>query len=210
MPGHPVAPQTPLRICVFGPESTGKTTLARRLAEHFGAPWVPEAARGILEAQRGALGPEDFPRIARAQARAEDEAAASDEARRSGLLFCDTDVLTTMIWSEVVLQGRCQEPIRREAARRRYPLTLLCEPDVPWVDDIVRYQPEAQARRAFFERCRRALQEHGRRFHIVQGSWEERWQSALGACEQALRTGTLARPTETIRTREEGAGDGGG
>lgn len=39
----------PFIITIVGPESSGKTTLARQLADHFGCPWVPEYAREYLE-----------------------------------------------------------------------------------------------------------------------------------------------------------------
>ena len=38
-----------LRIVLYGPESTGKTTLARSLAEHYKTLWVPEFARNYLQ-----------------------------------------------------------------------------------------------------------------------------------------------------------------
>src|SRR4051812_43153596 len=50
-----VRPYFVKRVCVFGPESTGKSTLARRLADHFGTAWVPEYARTLLEAKGGQL-----------------------------------------------------------------------------------------------------------------------------------------------------------
>ena len=37
------------RVVLYGPESTGKTTLARKLSAHYKAPWVPEFARDYLQ-----------------------------------------------------------------------------------------------------------------------------------------------------------------
>jgi nicotinamide riboside kinase len=34
---------------MFGPESTGKTTLAIQLADHYKTAWVPEFARDFLQ-----------------------------------------------------------------------------------------------------------------------------------------------------------------
>ncbi len=39
----------PFIITIVGPESSGKTTLARELASRYGAAWVPEFARRYLE-----------------------------------------------------------------------------------------------------------------------------------------------------------------
>ena len=42
----------PSLICIIGAESTGKTTLARALANQFDCPWVPEYLREFCDAQR--------------------------------------------------------------------------------------------------------------------------------------------------------------
>ncbi|MBI3724483.1 AAA family ATPase [bacterium] len=174
-----VRPHYAKRVCVFGPESTGKSTLARKLAEHYGTLFVPEYARAHLEQRGGRIVAADVESIARGQ-------IASEEALvpgSSGLVFCDTDVLMTCIWSEVLF-GACPAWIREEARRRRYDLTLLLDVDVPWVGDPVRYLPRERA--AFFERCERELRDHDRRFVRVLGSWEERFRIAREAID-ALR-----------------------
>ena len=63
----------PRRIAVYGPESTGKTRLAEKLAAHFAAPLVAEYARERWD-QQGALGLEDMLPVAKEQWRREDEA----------------------------------------------------------------------------------------------------------------------------------------
>ena len=66
----------PLRVCIFGAESTGKSTLAESLARHYHAAWVPEYARTYCDLRGGVLGPEDAPLIAAGQEAAEEAAAA--------------------------------------------------------------------------------------------------------------------------------------
>jgi NadR type nicotinamide-nucleotide adenylyltransferase len=175
-----VRPYFVRRVCVFGPESTGKTTLASQLAEHFGTAMVPEYARTLLEAQKGQLGVEDMPRIARGQIASEE--AQARNARR--VLICDTDVLTTTIWSETLF-GTCDEWVREQAEKRTYDLYLLLDVDVPWVGDIVRYLPED--RRGFFERCRQALEVRGRRYVHTSGGREERFAQACAAVDGVIR-----------------------
>lgn len=167
------------RVSVFGPESTGKTHLAERLAEHFQTVWVPEYARTLLELEGGEPRLEQMDVIVRGQIASED--ALARQARR--LLVSDTDPLATTLWSEELF-GHCSEQLRYEASRRVYDLTVLCDVDVPWVADPVRYRPEG--RRQFFERCRERLEEDGRRYIVVRGSWAERFEQARAAVQALL------------------------
>lgn len=176
-----VRPYFVKRICVFGPESTGKSTLARDLANHYQTVHVPEFARPWLDPRQGVCDVVDIPIIARGQLASED--ALARQANR--LLFCDTDVLTTTIWSEVLFGG-CPEAVRQEARERRYDLTLLLDVDVPWVDDQQRYLPHA--RREFWQRCRDALESHGRNYVSISGTWSERFEQACSAIESQLGT----------------------
>jgi NadR type nicotinamide-nucleotide adenylyltransferase len=175
----PVRGHLAQRVCVFGPESTGKSTLAARLAEHYQTVLVPEYARTLIEAQNGDLTAEDIEHVARGQ-RASEDALARDANR---LLICDTDLLTTTVWSDV-LYGDCPAWIHEEAAARKYPLTLLCDVDVPWVDDIVRYLPDD--RRSFFARSEAALVAHDRPYTVVRGDWDTRFDTARRAVDDLL------------------------
>src|ERR1035437_5863251 len=94
----------PLRIAVYGPESTGKTTLAAKLAAHFAAPLVTEYAREFWDAH-GNITLEDIPAIARGQWRREDagllgQGGAGQATPR--LIICDTEALTTVLWSDLL------------------------------------------------------------------------------------------------------------
>ena len=103
----------PLRIAVYGPESTGKTELAGRLAAHFRAPLVAEYARERWDAQ-GVLTLEDMLPVAKEQWRREDEAVAQCHliSDMSKMVICDTDALTTMLWSDL-LYGTTPDELRR-------------------------------------------------------------------------------------------------
>jgi NadR type nicotinamide-nucleotide adenylyltransferase len=178
------------RVVVFGPESTGKTTLAARLARHFQTPWVPEHARDHLDRKAARVELADIPLIARGQIAAEERLAR--EANR--VLICDTDVLTTVIWSELYF-GECPEWVRAEAARRRYDLYLLLDIDVPWVPDPQRDQPHT--REWFRERCRAALRARGARFVEIGGGWEQRFARAVAAVEGLISVDIPGQGPET-------------
>lgn len=174
-----VRPQFVKRVCVFGPESTGKSTLAKNLAKHFGTVFVPEYARVFLESRHNNLELDEFKFYARGQIASEDALARS--ANR--VLFCDTDALTTLMWSDWLFQHR-DAWIEALASLRQYDLYLLADVDVPWVADDQRYFPEE--RRKFFDYCAQQLRAYGRDFVVVKGDWEQRFNTAKDAVEQVL------------------------
>ncbi len=181
----------PLRIAVFGPESTGKTELAGKLARHFHAPCVQEYAREFWD-RHGVITLEDIPGIAREQWRREDEMVPlppGDEGQApTRLVICDTESLTTVLWSDL-LYGTCPDDIRRTADRRagNYALYLLLDIDAPFVPDPQRCFPDPADR----EKCRRIWQGALERRHLpyvwIRGDWAEREAVAIAAIETLLK-----------------------
>ncbi len=171
----------PRRVRLIGPESTGKTTLARRLARHCGGAWVPEFVRGYLEAfGRRDCVPEDLAVIVAGQVALEDDAA---DATR-GWLFCDTDPLTTVVYARHYLGG-CSPALEAIAAARRYDVTLFTDTDLPWVPDPLRAEPERRGE--LRERFLAALAEFGVEHATVRGSGEARVDAALAALGRGCR-----------------------
>jgi HTH-type transcriptional repressor of NAD biosynthesis genes len=160
------------KVCVFGPESTGKSTLSKRITAYFGGRLVPEFARGYLEVREGEIVEEDLWCIAKGQSILENVSSVG----AGPLLVCDTDPLSTTIWSQHLF-GRCDERIATLASKHQYDMTFLLDVDVPFVEDIVRYIPEQ--RKDFFDSCTRVLEREGRPYIVVRGSWEERWNIVL-------------------------------
>ena len=173
------------RIVVTGTESTGKTQLTQRLAVHFGEPWSAEHAREFWDA-RGGITAADLDALDRGQVANEDAAAA--KARR--IVFLDTDLITCVIWNDLLFPGACPPWVRVEADRRarRAALYLLCMPDVPYVPDPQRCFPDDATRKQTGERWREALTSRGLPFVEIRGSWEERERTAIAAVEKILRS----------------------
>lgn len=170
------------RIAVFGTESTGKTTLARQLAAHFGAAWATEYVRTFWDEHAGHIEAADLATIAHGQIANEDTAAARDDA----LVICDTELLTNTLWADLLFPGQCPAWVRAEAERRShaYTLYLLCDTDMPFFDDEQRCFPGPEER----EQCRRlwqrTLTERGLPFVLIQGPYDQRFATATAAIER--------------------------
>ena len=177
---EPVRPYFVKRISVFGPESTGKSTLTQNLAKHVNTVGVTEYARTFIEAFGGDnLGPQNMRDIARGQVASEDALARV----ANKMLFTDTDPLATPIWNDFLFQHTDTE-IERLADARHYDLTLLCDVAVPWINDEVRYLPKE--RQSLLARCDQELQQQGRNYLRISGDWETRTKTAIEAVVHLL------------------------
>ena len=181
MTGHS-APTT--RIVVTGSECTGKSSLARQLADWLGAPRVSEFSRIYAEEVRRPLGAADVEPIARGQIAAEDAALTS----RPALLVLDTDLVSTVVYARHYY-GECPPWIERTAKERLADLYLLCAIDIPWEPDGVRDEP--LAREHMHELFRRQLREFGAVVKEVRGLGADRLAVARAAVTswQAARSG---------------------
>ncbi|MDH3714155.1 MAG: AAA family ATPase [Gammaproteobacteria bacterium] len=178
-----VRPHYVLRICLFGPESTGKSELAQRLARHYETVYVPEYARELLNPKGGRCELQDIPPIAFGQAASED--ALARHANR--LLFCDTDALTTTLWSHILF-GTCADEVAALAEQRTFDLYLLLDVDVPWVDDTQRFLNDR--RTDIFALYRQALEHRERPFVLIGGSYDERLAVSCAAVDRLLASRT--------------------
>lgn len=166
------------RVALVGPESCGKSYLSEKLAAHFNTVFVEEYGRTYCEKFGMDSTDLDFAHVAGGQLYREDEMAL--EANR--LLFCDTELIVTQVWSEVYFGGKCQPWIFWANHARRYDLFLLCAPDIPWVNDGLR-EFEGQ-RQWMFDRLRQELECRGLPFEIIQGDFEVRTSRAIAAVER--------------------------
>jgi len=120
-----------MRIGIIGPESTGKTTLAKHLAKRCRGTWVPEFARTYVEQLDRPYTREDVERIAHYQI----GQLSADYGTED--VFFDTELIITKVW---FLHRRWACPDWLDEAMRQYPMDhyLLLYPDIAWQSDPVR------------------------------------------------------------------------
>jgi NadR type nicotinamide-nucleotide adenylyltransferase len=174
-PGRPAV----VRVVLTGSESTGKTTLAARLATHFGTTTSREFVREYAPSDGGAIGYADHGPIARGQMALEDEATAL--ANR--VVFLDSDLFSTVVYCEHHF-GQCPDWIVGEARQRAGHLYLLMNVDMPWVPGPLRdrgdRRPEMHA--AF----RRTIETFGLPFAEISGESDTRFASAVRLVDALL------------------------
>lgn len=167
-----------IRVCLHGAESTGKSTLALRLAARFACPTVAEYGRTYAETHGTAFKLADLLAIAREQDRLMREAAAS--APR--LLLLDTDPLMTAAWAEMLLGSVPAELLAYDKAE----LYLLFSPEVPWVADGTRLFGTDADRTRFAAIAEQVLQQAGVPYRTIGGDWSERERAAAAVIEALL------------------------
>ena len=166
------------KIVVIGPESTGKSTLCRQLAEHYNTLWVPEYARNYLLEHGTDYSFENLLDIAKGQIELEE--LISKQA--SGHLFVDTDMHVMKVWCEFVF-GKVHPWIIGQLKERKYNLYLLCNIDLPWVQDQLREYPDLQTRELLFNKYRHQLEEQETPWVIINGDYNERLRNAIEAVD---------------------------
>ncbi|KQN25276.1 N-acetylglucosamine-6-phosphate isomerase [Sphingomonas sp. Leaf33] len=161
-------------ICLHGPESTGKSTIAPRLAAHLGGAVIDEYGRTYAEANGIEFTMADLVAIAKGH----DAQTQAAIARGADPVILDTDPLMTAVWADMLFGRRDRWFDAWDGTADLY---LLFDIDLPWVEDGTRMFGTADARRRFFDRSRTELERRGVRWALVRGQGEDRWRSALAA-----------------------------
>ena len=174
-----------LKVVLYGPESTGKTTLSQMLAAHFETEWVPEFSRDFLQEkwneEQEICGLDDILPIARGQMELENLKAK----KANKVLFCDTNLLETAAYSKAYFDGFCEPTLLKHALKAHYDLYFLTYIDVPWVEDDLRDRPHQ--RESMFAKFKKPLDDYNKPYHILQGNLEERFAAAVKMIEELLK-----------------------
>lgn len=181
--GHFSMQKTPLLLVTTGAESSGKTTLARQLADHLQAPLVEECSRPYLEARYREQADyqyqhEDLLRIADWQRSAEQ--AAMQQYPEAPYIVSDTDLLVLLIWEAVRFKTADQTLHKQfctslQQQPRHY---FLCHWDIPWEADPLRENPHD--RDQLYQRYRQTLIQYDLAWSELKGPPAQRLNTALG------------------------------
>ena len=155
-----------MKILITGPESSGKTTLAKKLAQKYNYKYIPEYARLYLEKQ-GAnykYTKTDLLKIAQGQ-------YDSIQSLKSNFI-ADTFLLNIKVWSEYKY-GTCNPWIVDHILKIQFDKVLLLKPNTPWVSDLLRETPYDRDR--LFDIFRKELEAMSLSYYTVDGeNFEER------------------------------------
>lgn len=167
-----------IRVCFHGAESTGKSTLAAKLAEGWNCPLVAEYGRTYAETVSTEFTREALLTIAAEQDRLAREVALGG----APLVLLDTDPLMTAAWARMLFGETAPELL----AYPKADLYLLFAPDVPWVYDDTRFFGLHEAREEFSQVAENLLVEAGVNWRRIEGDWAQREAAARAAVEEAL------------------------
>lgn len=194
------------KIVVIGPESTGKSTLCKQLADHYNTVWCPEYAREYLLQNGTNYTFEDLDVIAKGQLALEKAYVERVKSQNlsgipvrpgypggqhptsnSQLLFLDTDMYVMKVWCEFVF-GQCHRFILDEIVARTYDLYLLCNTDLPWTKDELREYPDLETRETLFKMYKDLLVNQTTPWVEIKGNNEARLKIAIEAVDRLWHT----------------------
>jgi NadR type nicotinamide-nucleotide adenylyltransferase len=174
-----------IKVVLFGPESSGKTTLAKLLARHYNTVWAPEFARDYLQNkwnnERKICEISDMLPIAEGQMKLENKLAKKADR----ILICDTDLLETKVYSEEFYGGFVHPDLEKAALQNTYDLYFLTYIDTPWKKDDLRDRPEL--RLEMFNAFENALIKNHRTYVLLKGEKKERLELAIREIDKILK-----------------------
>jgi NadR type nicotinamide-nucleotide adenylyltransferase len=181
------------KVVIIGPESTGKSTLCKQLAQDYETLWVPEFAREYLEKSGTDYSYEDLLSIAKGQIELEEKITREIQNQKSeieniiqpSLLFIDTDMYVMKVWCEYAF-NKCHNWILNQIAMRKYDLYLLCNIDLPWIKDNLREYPDFDTRAKLYSYYKDTMINQAVTWIDISGDYQQRFEEAIYAIDSIL------------------------
>jgi HTH-type transcriptional repressor of NAD biosynthesis genes len=173
-----VRPYFTKKICFYGPESTGKSTMAEKMAGHYHTVFVPEVARELITSNDITV--DDIIKIGKAQT----EKVKEKTSIANKIVFCDTDLITTKIYSQYYL-NQIPEILNDLENEINYDLYFLLDIDVEWVADHLR--DFGDRRLEMFNLFKRELEKRGINYIHISGNYHEREEKIKKIIDSTLQ-----------------------
>lgn len=165
-----------MKITFTGPESSGKTSLSKAIADHFDAQWFPEHARAYLLDRDGKY------KFGHIEQIAINQEILRESSEKSGIKIYDTENTVLYIWS-TFKYNKCADSVKSLMENQRFSHYFLCSPEgIPWEEDPLRESPNHRAE--LFELYIAELRKQNADFTILEGDFEERKEKAIAIIEE--------------------------
>jgi HTH-type transcriptional repressor of NAD biosynthesis genes len=171
-----VRPYFVKKVVLLGSESTGKSTLTEKLAQHYQTLFVPEMAREIVE-ETESCSFEDLHAIAALQA----GTILEKTPLANKILFIDTDINITKSYARFLFNKELETEAWINNANQ-FDLYLYLETDCPFVQDGTRLNEAERNRLNDFHKAQ--LKRNQIAFSSIAGNWLERFEQAVKLIDQ--------------------------
>jgi HTH-type transcriptional regulator, transcriptional repressor of NAD biosynthesis genes len=172
------------KVLILGPESTGKSTLSKRLATFFDGKYIEEYGRSYEEMMISNFNRrcttwdiKDYEFIAQRQ----DEMINDAMEKPSKLIFVDTDALITQMYYELYMKRKASQKIEEIIKSQKFDLIIYLEHrNTDWVADGLRFLPDEDQRQQVADLIKEKLNYYGKDYHILDnsGGYEQRFETA--------------------------------
>ena len=169
-------PKFTKKIAIVGPESSGKSTMVKKLAHHYHGNIVHEYGRTLSEAKKNDLTKDDFIQITEGQQALIDIAISKG---KSPYLFIDTEAYVTYLFSKIYLDKYTEE-ILEYGKNQEIDHYIVLAPTVKWVDDGTRVLGDQLKREEFYNGLIFILTAHDKSYTVIDSEdFASREQQAI-------------------------------
>lgn len=184
-----VKPYFVKRVAIMGPESTGKSTLTKKLSEYFNTNFVEEYGRTYYEQNGNSVVAKDFPIISYRRQLLEDFKIRSSNK----ILFCDTeDIITYYLLKEYCPDNWLEVDeyfSDKFKSYKNYDIYLLLKPDCDWVQDGTRLFENKRWEQ--YNIIKSILIEKSCKFVEIGGDWNNRFDQSVKILKEVINNGKV-------------------
>jgi nicotinamide riboside kinase len=164
---------------LFGPECSGKSTLASALAAHYNgvlsSEFLRNYAQHIWDTQKRTVARQDISHLMEGQFEAQQQ-ALEQASSRGCPAFMDTNIEQLDVYFTYYFGANWGQIPPNMRPLKDQVIYLLTKPDIPWEADDLRDQP--LARETLFSIFKTYLDQKKARYKVISGSHKDRLNQA--------------------------------